>query len=128
MGSMSIFITRQVRILLEMLMAIGPAVIAGLAGVVIAYLVDPDGQSRPFFDGSLDMSDITVDRSKSAWRLYMRGDLQFDVSDERLYHEPLALLPALLAAQRCPARPLRALILGGGDGLAAHANCSRSAQ
>ena len=65
------------------------------------------------------MSDMTLDRSRGAERLYLRGDLQFDSTDERLYHEPLALLPALLAAQRCPNRPLRALILGGGDGLAA---------
>lgn len=51
-------------------------------------------------------------------RLYLSGDLQFDSRDERLYHEPLALVPVTLAAARAPGRGLRVLILGGGDGLA----------
>lgn len=49
--------------------------------------------------------------------LFIGTDLQFSTVDERLYHEPLALLPALLAARRKQA-PLDALVLGGGDGLA----------
>ncbi len=48
--------------------------------------------------------------------LFMGSDLQFNTSDERLYHEPLGLLPALLAAQRKNG-PIDALVLGGGDGL-----------
>lgn len=50
--------------------------------------------------------------------LYIDGDLQFDSRDERIYHEALAL-PALALAARRAGEPLRALICGGGDGLAA---------
>ncbi|HCC48300.1 MAG TPA: hypothetical protein DEQ38_09350 [Elusimicrobia bacterium] len=48
---------------------------------------------------------------------YIDGSLQFDSRDEAVYHEALALPPLALAAARKPA-PLRALVLGGGDGLA----------
>ncbi len=64
------------------------------------------------------MSHIFLDRRDGRLALYLSGELQFDQGDERLYHEPLALVPTALAAQRAPGRPLRALILGGGDGLA----------
>lgn len=66
------------------------------------------------------MRHIFLDRRAGRLRLYLSGDLQFDAADERLYHEPLALLPVTLAARRHarPPRPLRVLILGGGDGLA----------
>jgi len=64
------------------------------------------------------MSHIFLDRRDGRLALYLNGDLQFDQRDERLYHEPLALIPAALASRRAPGRPLRALILGGGDGLA----------
>ncbi len=50
--------------------------------------------------------------------LWIDGDLQFDSRDERIYHECL-VLPALALATRRSERPLRALICGGGDGLAA---------
>lgn len=64
------------------------------------------------------MSDIRLSKnSGEGLSLFIGADLQFDTTDERLYHEPLALLPALLAAQRKQA-PLDALVLGGGDGLA----------
>ena len=64
------------------------------------------------------MSHVFLDRRDGGCRLYLGGDLQFDAADERRYHEPLALVPALLAHRRAPRPPLRALILGGGDGLA----------
>lgn len=48
---------------------------------------------------------------------YIDGSLQFDSRDEAVYHEALALPPLALAAARFK-RPLRALVLGGGDGLA----------
>ncbi len=64
------------------------------------------------------MSHIFLDRRDGRLALYLNGDLQFDRRDERLYHEPLALVPVALAARRAPGRPLRVLILGGGDGLA----------
>ena len=57
-------------------------------------------------------------RSDGSLALYYDGDLQFDSRDERVYHEALTL-PALALAERRAAGPLRALICGGGDGLAA---------
>jgi len=64
------------------------------------------------------MSGVFLDDKGGRLALYLSGDLQFDAKDERLYHEPLAALPAALAARRAGGRALRALILGGGDGLA----------
>ncbi len=64
------------------------------------------------------MRHIFLDQRGGRLALYLNGDLQFDRDDERLYHEPLALVPVLVARQRRPARPLRVLVLGGGDGLA----------
>ena len=50
--------------------------------------------------------------------LYIDGDLQFDSTDERRYHEYL-VLPALATVEaNGRAGGLRALILVGGDGLA----------
>lgn len=48
---------------------------------------------------------------------YIDGSLQFDSRDEAVYHEALALPALALAAARLK-RPLNALVLGGGDGLA----------
>jgi spermidine synthase len=64
------------------------------------------------------MSQIFLDSRDGGLRLYLNGELQFDSRDERLYHEPLALVPTALARARAAARVLRVLILGGGDGLA----------
>jgi spermidine synthase len=50
---------------------------------------------------------------------YINGDLQFDTVDEAIYHEHLVVPAIALAAQRFPDTPLRVLICGGGDGLAA---------
>ncbi|MGQ9872127.1 spermine/spermidine synthase domain-containing protein [Leptodesmis sp.] len=50
---------------------------------------------------------------------YINGDLQFDSADEAIYHEHLVLPAIALASQRFPDTPLRVLIGGGGDGLAA---------
>lgn len=61
---------------------------------------------------------IFLDRRPDGLSLYLYGDLQFSESDEKLYHIPLAWAPAALAARRFPGGGLRALILGGGDGLA----------
>ncbi len=61
---------------------------------------------------------IFLDRRPDGLALYLYGDLQFSESDEKLYHVPLAWAPAALAARRFPGGGLRALILGGGDGLA----------
>ena len=64
------------------------------------------------------MSHIFLDTRDGRLALYLNGELQFDQRDEHLYHEPLALAPTALARDRSPGRPLRVLILGGGDGLA----------
>lgn len=48
--------------------------------------------------------------------LYINGDLQFDSTDERQYHE-LLVHPALAIARRSGTQG-RILVLGGGDGLA----------
>ena len=64
------------------------------------------------------MSQVFLDDRDGGLRLYLNGELQFDSRDERLYHEPLALVPTALARARAGARELRVLVLGGGDGLA----------
>jgi spermidine synthase len=50
---------------------------------------------------------------------YINGNLQFDTADEAIYHEYLVVPAVALAAQRFGQMPLRVLICGGGDGLAA---------
>jgi spermidine synthase len=50
--------------------------------------------------------------------LFINGDLQFDSTDERIYHEALALPALALAAKRIQL-PLNVLVIGGGDGLIA---------
>lgn len=50
--------------------------------------------------------------------LYIDGDLQFDSRDERIYHECL-VLPTVALAERRLGQDLRALIIGGGDGMSA---------
>jgi len=55
---------------------------------------------------------LTITRSGADIRLYIDGNLQFASSDEHRYHE--ALVHPALAGQA----PRRALVLGGGDGLA----------
>jgi spermidine synthase len=56
---------------------------------------------------------IVVTHDGAATRLYLNHHLQFDSTDEHRYHEAL-VHPALAAL----AAPRRALVLGGGDGLA----------
>jgi spermidine synthase len=64
-------------------------------------------------------SSLFVEQNKERTAFYIDGDLQFDSSDEACYHEYL-VLPALdLARRRHALEPLRVLICGGGDGLAA---------
>jgi spermidine synthase len=57
---------------------------------------------------------IVVTRRGDDLRLYLDGNLQFSSVDEYRYHEVLAHVPAAFSAQRASA-----LIIGGGDGLAA---------
>ncbi|HEY9680041.1 MAG TPA: hypothetical protein V6C89_21565 [Drouetiella sp.] len=57
-------------------------------------------------------------RDDGSLACFLDGDLQFDSRDERIYHEALAL-PALAIAESRGIGPLKALIIGGGDGLTA---------
>jgi spermidine synthase len=57
-------------------------------------------------------------RGEQDFAFYIDGDLQFDTSDEALYHESLALPALSLAARHAPEHGIRVLICGGGDGLA----------
>ena len=57
---------------------------------------------------------LVVTRRGDDLRLYLDGSLQFSSLDEYRYHEVLAHLPSAFAA-----RLERALVIGGGDGLAA---------
>ncbi len=63
------------------------------------------------------MAGLKVIEHEGGLSFYINGSLQFDTRDEAVYHESLTLPAAALAAARLR-RPLRALVLGGGDGLA----------
>lgn len=56
---------------------------------------------------------IVITKNKRELRLFLNGNLQFSSADEYRYHEAL-VHPALSAIEA----PQRALVLGGGDGLA----------
>jgi spermidine synthase len=58
---------------------------------------------------------VVVTRSPRTTRLFLNGNLQFSSDDEYRYHEAL-VHPAVAALGHAPRR---ALVLGGGDGLAA---------
>lgn len=60
-----------------------------------------------------------IEHAANGLAFYLGGDLQFDTADEAIYHEHLVVPAIALAAQRFPDTPLRVLICGGGDGLAA---------
>lgn len=62
---------------------------------------------------------VFVEERADGVAFYINGDLQFDSADEAIYHEYLTVPAIALAAQRFPQQPLRVLICGGGDGLAA---------
>ncbi|HEY9712488.1 MAG TPA: hypothetical protein V6C72_03400, partial [Chroococcales cyanobacterium] len=62
------------------------------------------------------MAGILSRREDGTTFLTINGDLQFDSADERIYHEGLALPSLALAIERIK-RPLKVLVIGGGDGL-----------
>jgi spermidine synthase len=62
---------------------------------------------------------LFVERHGTGIAFYINGNLQFDTADEAIYHEYLAIPAVALAVQRFEQTPLRVLICGGGDGLAA---------
>ena len=60
---------------------------------------------------------LKIKENPGGLSFYINGSLQFDTRDEAVYHESLVAPAAALAAARLR-RPLAALVLGGGDGLA----------
>lgn len=62
---------------------------------------------------------LFIEHRSTGLAFYINGNLQFDSADEAIYHEYLVVPAIALAAQRFPDTPLRVLICGGGDGLAA---------
>jgi len=64
------------------------------------------------------MSNLLEYRNDGSVALYINGDLQFDSKDEQIYHESLTA-PALSVLAKRKKTSLKALIIGGGDGLVA---------
>lgn len=62
---------------------------------------------------------LFIEHHSDGLAFYINGDLQFDTADEAIYHAHLVAPAIGLACQRFPHTPLRVLICGGGDGLAA---------
>ncbi len=76
-------------------------------------------QKKMFYDDIVfykrsKFQEIVLTRNESDFRLYLDGSLQFSTSDEYRYHEML-VHPAL---HLCGKKKIKALIMGGGDGLA----------
>jgi spermidine synthase len=103
---------------LALTQAVAVLVILG-SGMVLGKRIEMAGE-RQLFDAPVLLSEkspyqrLTITRWQEDLRLYIDGNLQFSTLDEHRYHE--ALVHPAVAATR---PPKRALILGGGDGMAA---------
>lgn len=62
---------------------------------------------------------LFVEKHTNGIAFYINGELQFHSADEAIYHEYLTIPAISLATKRFPNQPLRILVCGGGDGLAA---------
>ncbi|MEE3719101.1 hypothetical protein V2H45_20360 [Tumidithrix elongata RA019] len=62
---------------------------------------------------------LFIEHCPNGLAFYINGELQFHTEDEQIYHEYLVIPAIALAVKRFPQVPLRVLICGGGDGLAA---------
>ncbi len=62
---------------------------------------------------------LFIEHQANGIAFYINGELQFHSADEAIYHEYLVIPAIALAVKRFPQVPLRVLICGGGDGLAA---------
>lgn len=103
-----------------------PLIVAGAATAVLLSVVFVTGlRTTSFIEDRLYTDHIMLAESTpyqrivvTTWRddvrLYLDGHLQFAMVDEYRYHEAL-VFPALAS----PRAPVRVLVLGGGDGLAA---------
>lgn len=93
------------------------------AGLVLSDRLTAWGEESMYSDEVLvarssPYQRIVVTKGRGSFQLFLNGSLQFSSADEYRYHEAL-VHPAVLAAWRGQGRaPRRALVLGGGDGLA----------
>jgi spermidine synthase len=62
---------------------------------------------------------LFIEHQAHGLAFYINGELQFHTADEAIYHEFLVIPAIAMAVRRFPHMPLRVLICGGGDGLAA---------
>ena len=103
---------------LAWMQAVAACTVLGM-GLIFGKSIELAGE-RQLFDAPILMSKkspyqrLTITRWKEDIRLYIDGNLQFSTLDEHRYHEAL-VHPAVAVA----GPPRRALILGGGDGMAA---------
>jgi spermidine synthase len=107
---------RRRRVLRTMAAVAGVVLVVGLAGsgVFTSMTEDLLYQDDILFARQTPYQRIVVTRWHDDIRLFIDGNLQFSTVDEHRYHEAL-VHPAMSAA---PAAQ-RALIVGGGDGMAA---------
>ncbi|MGK0359676.1 MAG: spermidine synthase [Bradymonadia bacterium] len=98
------------------------ALLAATAGLIALSAWGPtlidDARQRLYADPirahiTSPYQDLVITGTGARFSLYLNGHLQFDSEDEFIYHEML-VHPAVMAADA----PRRALVLGGGDGLA----------
>ncbi|MBC7974935.1 MAG: polyamine aminopropyltransferase [Myxococcales bacterium] len=99
---------RAVIVLIAMLVAIG------FADKFTTWAEDAMYADPVVYTETTPYQRIAVTRGRAGFQLFLNGNLQFASADEYRYHEAL-VHPAMMAAE---APPRRALILGGGDGLA----------
>lgn len=92
----------------------GMAVAIGFADHFTTWAEDEMYADPVVFSQTTPYQRIVVTRGRAGFQLFLSGNLQFASADEYRYHEAL-VHPAMMAAD---APPRRALILGGGDGLA----------
>ena len=90
-----------------------------ITGIAISDILTSFSESLTYSDSiiyakSSQYQRIVITRSKNDLRLFLNGNLQFSSEDEYRYHEAL-IHPGLSRLDE----PKTALILGGGDGMAA---------
>ncbi|MBI3946960.1 MAG: polyamine aminopropyltransferase [Armatimonadetes bacterium] len=90
------------------------ALLTARAATIQAYLEQRLYRDRVILSRETPYQHVTVTRYHRDVRLFINGNLEFSSIDEYRYHEPLVHIPAGFVP-----RVENALILGGGDGLAA---------
>lgn len=97
----------------------GLVVLAIACGFAVGPRLESFGESQLYdfpviFSKKTPYQRLTITRWQSDIRLFIDGNLQFSSTDEHRYHEALVHPAATMAAHT---GPVRALVLGGGDGL-----------